>query len=121
MNINLKNVAFSAIAFICASVVMNSAAAGGPIGETLKQQVNFADLNLDRAEGIAALYKRVQAAAVKVCEPTAWVDMALSSKLQLCITDATSRAVTAVNNPAFTAYANARGGFGQSRLVAGQP
>jgi UrcA family protein len=121
MKINLKNVAFSAIAVICTIVVMNSAAAGGPIGETLKQQVNFADLNLNHPEGIAALYKRVHAAAVRVCEPTERDDMAHSSKLQLCIADATSRAVTDVNNPAFTAYANARNGLGQRSLVAGQP
>jgi UrcA family protein len=120
MNINLKSVAFSAVAFVCATIIMNSAAAGGPIGETLQQKVSYADLNLDRPEAVAALYKRIHAAAVNVCSPIETTEVFLSSK-QPCIADATSRAIKMVNNPALTAYDNARTGFGKSGLVAGQP
>jgi UrcA family protein len=108
MNINFKRVAFSAMAFVCATVLMNSAAAGGPIGETLKQQVSYADLNLDRPEGVAALYKRVRAAAVDVCAPTESREISLSSTFLPCISAATSRAVAGINNSALTAYSNAR-------------
>jgi UrcA family protein len=121
MNINLKSVAFSAVAFVCATIVMNSAAAGGPVGETLQQKVSFAGLNLDRPEGVAALYKRIHAAAVNVCSPIETTEVYLSSKLKPCIADATSRAIKMVNNPALTAYENGRNGIGQSGLVAGQP
>jgi len=121
MNINLKNATFSAVAFVCACLIMNSAAAGGPIGETLKQKVIYSDLNLDRAEGIAALYQRVHAAAARVCSPTESRETGLSYTSQSCIADATSRAVMTINNPALSAYSNARKGLGQSGLVAGQP
>jgi UrcA family protein len=121
MNINLKSVAFSAVAFICASLVMNGAAAGGPIGETLKQKVIYSDLNLDRPEGIAALYTRVHAAAAAVCSPTKSREMGLAYTLQPCIADATSRAVMSINNAALTAYSNARNGLLQRGLLAGQP
>lgn len=121
MNINLKSAACSAIAFVCASILMNSAAAGGPVGETLKQQVSYADLNLDRPEGVAALYARVHAAAEDVCAPLASRELALSSKLQPCVAEATSRALMRINNPAVTAYSDSRNGLDPSTLVAGQP
>lgn len=121
MNINLKSVAFSAVAFVCASIVMNSAAAGGPVGETLKQQVSLADLNLNQPEGVAAAYKRIHSAAVNVCSPIETTEVFLSSKVKPCIADATSRAVKMINNSALTAYENERNGLGQSGLVAGQP
>jgi UrcA family protein len=121
MNINLKSVAFSAVAFVCATIIMNSAAAGGPVGETLQQKVSYADLNLDRPEGVAALYKRIRAAAANVCSPLESREMSLSSKLQPCIADATSRAIKSVNNPALSAYNNARNGLGEGSLVAGEP
>jgi UrcA family protein len=117
MNINLKNATFSAAAFVCACLIMNSAAAGGPIVETLKQKVIYSDLNLDQAEGIAALYQRVHAAAARVCSPVESRETGLSP----CIADATSRAVMTINNPALSAYSNARKGLVQSGLVAGQP
>ncbi len=121
MNINFKNIAFSAIAFVCTSVVMNSAAAGGPIGETLQQKVSFADLNLDRPEGIATLYKRVHTAAAKLCSVTESGGVALAPAMPRCVATATSRAVADINNPALSAYANAGAGISQSGLVAGQP
>jgi UrcA family protein len=121
MNINFKNIAFSAIAFVCTSVVMNSAAFGGPVGETLKQQVSYADLNLDRPEGIATLYTRVHAAAARVCSVSQSNGMALEPADLDCVVKATSRAITSINKPALTAYRVARGGFGQGSLVAGQP
>jgi UrcA family protein len=120
MSIKLKSVAFSAVAFVCATIVMNSAAAGGFVGETLKQNVSYADLNLNQPEGVATLYKRIHAAAANVCSPLDSRDMSLSSKVQPCIADATSRAIKSVNNPALTAYESARNGFGKNGL-AGQP
>ena len=119
MNINLKSVAFSAVALICTSVVMNSAAAGGPVGETLQQRVSYADLNLDSPAGIAALDQRVHVAAVNVCSPTASRDMGLS--YAPCIATATSRAISRINNPALIAYDEARQGRGERRPIAGQP
>jgi UrcA family protein len=122
MNINLKNVAFSAVAFVCSAIVMNSAAAGGPIGETLKQKVSYSDLNLDRPEGIEALYKRVHSAAANLCAPAGTRDTGgLAYTVQPCIADATSRAVATINNPALTAYSNSRNGIAEGGLVAGQP
>jgi UrcA family protein len=121
MNINFKGIAFSAIAFVCTGVVMNSAAFGGPIGQTLQQKVSFADLNLDRPEGIAALYKRVHAAAASLCSVTESGGESLAPAKPGCVAASTSQAVAAINNAALTAYANSRGRLSSSGLVAGQP
>jgi UrcA family protein len=119
MNINFKSIAFSAIAFVCTSVVMNSAAFGGPIGQTLNQQVSYADLNLDRPEGIATLYTRIHVAAAKLCSVTEANGAALEPATPSCVAKATSRAVMSINKPALSAYSTARGSFSQGRLVSG--
>jgi UrcA family protein len=68
-----------------------------------RQVVRFADLNLDRPEGVATLYARLRIAATKVCddgEPD-WVVRRLSNA---CALHATERAIADINLPALTSY-----------------
>ena len=100
---------------------MHSASGGSVSGEPLKQVVSYGDLDLNQPQGIAALYTRVQAAAVDVCAPLESVDMSRRAHLEPCIAAATSRAVKSVNLPALTAYndlRDRRAGYG---LLAGAP
>ena len=121
METNLTRAVFAAVSLICAGFVMNSASGGSFTGEPLKHIVSYGDLNLDQPQGIAALYARVQAAAVDVCAPLESVDMSRRAHLEPCIAAATSRAVKSVNVPALTAYNDMRDGRAGYGLLAGQP
>lgn len=110
-----------AAALVTAGIMSGAAGAttATPSGEVPKQVVEYGDLNLDRAEGITALYRRVSNAAEQVCAPLASRELARMSARKDCINGAISRAVTQINVPALTAYASARGhGHGISPMLA---
>ena len=67
--------------------------------------VKYGDLNVSNADGARQLYKRIAAAAWKVCAPP---DSSLGymSETQRCIHKAIADAVTAVNQPALYAAYN---------------
>jgi UrcA family protein len=67
-------------------------------------KVRFADLDLDRVEGAAALYDRLHAAAQSVCGPLA-NDLAHLSRYKACITETVSVAVARIDKPTLTRYA----------------
>jgi len=94
------------------------ATAATPDGEVLKQVVGYSDLNLDRVEGITALYRRVSHAAEQVCAPLQSRELARMSAWKGCINGAISRAVNQINVPALTAYANTRGHATSAMLAA---
>jgi UrcA family protein len=84
--------------------------------EWLSQKVEFADLDVTRAPGAAALYQRIKHAASNVCRN--WDPMGLVEIRQLnidCMQAAIARAVADVNRPALTAYA-ASLGVAQNRI-----
>jgi UrcA family protein len=67
--------------------------------------VKFGDLNLERTEGIAVLYQRLQAAATQVCQPPASPrDLGAIMISARCVANATARAIVSVNIPALTSY-----------------
>ena len=70
-------------------------------------KVRFADLDLDRVEGAAALYDRLHAAAQRVCGPLA-NDLAHLSRYKACITDTVSVVVAQIDKPTLTRYARAQ-------------
>jgi UrcA family protein len=74
------------------------------------QAVRFSDLATDTVQGAAALYQRINNAAEYVCrdlDPSR--ALALKEPHVRCVRAALSDAVAAVNRPALTAYARARG------------
>ena len=66
--------------------------------------VKFADLDLTRGAGVAALYARIQAAAAEVCEPVIARDLASASYARTCTAAAIGRAIADVNVPQLTSY-----------------
>ena len=65
--------------------------------------VSYGDLNLQRHEGVVALYRRIQSAATLVCsEPNERMPQ-ITVRTRKCAFDATSRAVGEVGVPALAA------------------
>jgi UrcA family protein len=69
------------------------------------RKVKFADLDLTRSAGAAALYSRIRAAAKEVCQPSfstyAWDSVVQTHR---CMDQAISRAIVDVNAPLLTSY-----------------
>jgi UrcA family protein len=66
--------------------------------------VRFADLDLSRSEGAAALYRRLKGAAQTVCAPLDGRNLAQHFGFEACVKSAISTAVATVDRPALTEY-----------------
>jgi UrcA family protein len=82
------------------------AATGESPYEATQRRVRYADLDITRSAGAAALYTRITAAARAVCEPTlsTWEQESIASRSRRCREQAIERAVADVNAPALTSY-----------------
>jgi len=68
-----------------------------------QQVVSYADLNLEDAADAAVLFSRIKSAARRVCgQSRGLIPMELQVHLQVCVDDATARAVADVNAPLLT-------------------
>jgi UrcA family protein len=83
-----------------------AAASNAPAaGDVEQTTVQFGELNLDRPEGAAVLYRRIRHAAERVCgEPKITGSRIISPNWRSCVAKAVDRAVLAVDRPALTAY-----------------
>lgn len=97
-----------------ASVGVAATSAAGSSGGV----VRYGDLNLERPEGIEALYRRVNGAAEQVCGRMQSLDLVWMTEWKKCVTGAVSGAAEKINIPAFTAYTNARIGHKSGPLLA---
>src|SRR5882757_5647456 len=70
--------------------------------------VHFADLDLAKPAGIAAVYGRLRGAAKRVCAPLEGKDLRSVAAFQQCVTDAVTQAVAEVNQPNLSAYYRAK-------------
>jgi UrcA family protein len=98
-------IAINSILFVVLMSSLNGfAGAGESVNDPPKRVVHFADLDLSRGAGVAALYGRIRFAAREVCEPVQ--DRALRSigARTRCMTQAIARAVADVNVPTLTSY-----------------
>jgi len=79
--------------------------------EVVTRRVGYADLDLTRDAGAAALYSRIHFAARQVCEPVSatWT-WRVPEPARRCIEAAITRAVADVNAPALTGYYLAKTG-----------
>lgn len=100
-----KSVAGAAGVLLACVFVVSSAFAVEPDGEVRIENVKFQDLNLDTAAGVDALYKRIHAAAQRVCAVRGSVELVFydSQALAKCTKDAEARAIEKINLPALTA------------------
>ena len=102
MNSNLKTahrafLGYAVAMALATALVAPNAQAGGPVrSETVK----FADLDLNTSAGAEALYRRIHAAAWRLCEQPAGEQAATAS----CMSKTESDAVGKVNAPLLTAF-----------------
>jgi UrcA family protein len=83
--------------------------------------IHFADLDLAKPAGIAALYGRLRGAAKVVCASLEGKDLESAAAFRQCVTDAVTQAVAEVDQPNLSAYyrAKSQGRNGTSvRIVA---
>ena len=87
--------------------VVSSAFAVEPDGEVRMEHVKFQDLNLDTAAGVDALFKRIHAAAQRVCAVSGPIELVFynSRASAKCTKDAEARAIKEINLPGLTAFA----------------
>jgi UrcA family protein len=100
--------------WITAAMLLVAAVSGGAyaaesrtaaIGGVEQTRVRFGDLNVDRPEGAAVLYRRIERAAERVCgEPQLTGSYMTSPFWRSCVTQAVDHAVATVDRPALTAY-----------------
>ena len=100
-----KSVAVAAGVLLACVFVVSSALAVEPDGEVRIEHVKFQDLNLDTAAGVDALYKRIHAAAQRVCAVSGPIELVFynSRASAKCTKDAEARAIEKINLPALTA------------------
>ena len=92
----------AAVSQSAARAAESGTAAFGLGGQT---RVQFGDLNVDRPEGAAVLYRRIERAARRACgEPQLTGSYVTSPFWRSCVTQAVDHAVATVDRPALTAY-----------------
>jgi UrcA family protein len=69
--------------------------------------VQYQDLDLSNPQGAATLYRRISAAAERVCPHLESYDLSAKSHADACMHKAIANAVAAVNSPALVAEYNA--------------
>jgi UrcA family protein len=86
--------------------------------EVPKQLVKFADLNLDTMAGAAALYRRIESAAERVCGgPIDTRDLAILGRFSSCKEQAIGRAVNTVNSTGLTSLHLAKTGRAEKAIT----
>jgi UrcA family protein len=102
-----KSVAGAAGVLLACVFVVSSAFAAEPDTQVRTETVIFQDLNLAHAAGVAALYKRIHAAAQRVCAVSGPIELVFynSRASAKCTKDAEARAIEKINLPALTTLA----------------
>lgn len=73
--------------------------------------VSYADLNLKSQAGIATLYKRIERAAIEVCDiPQGTMLLKFEAEIRSCRADATDRAIMSAKLPTLNALHLAKTG-----------
>ena len=97
----------------CAGLALAALSCGSAFGgdPSPAKTVNYSDLNLHSSAGLAALYQRIEAAAIAVCDlPRGTRQLKLESELKTCRAEATDRAIVQANLPRLQALHRARTG-----------
>ena len=105
---SLSKRCFIAIATCSVAALSGAAVAADRPGDVPTVTVSYADLNLDRAEGAATLYRRIGAGANDVCRTLKSRELKRELQWARCIRKATAEAVAKVDKPVLTAYYRAK-------------
>ena len=102
-----KSLAAAAATLLACVFAVPSTLADEPNGQVRRETVKFQDLNLDTAAGVEALYKRIHAAAQRVCANSGPVELVFFDRLASakCTRDAEARAIKEIDRPALTVFA----------------
>jgi UrcA family protein len=93
------------VALFAAAVAFTSTSAiAAPQTLVREAVVNYADLDLESAAGIEALYTRLRAAARNVCGSADTKDMAAHQNMKQCREIAIASAVSKIGNAALAAH-----------------
>lgn len=103
MNSDLWTTNKDFLAYLAATLLGCCALAASTVyaGDETRETVTYQDLDVSTPEGAAALYARIHAAAVRVCNQS---DAVLKLGEPYCIVKAEAKAVERANVPALTAY-----------------
>jgi UrcA family protein len=84
--------------------------------------VHYADVNLNKTAGVAALYRRITAAASRVCGQRALTGSNYPlPEYTRCYNEAIATAVARVDRPQLTAYYHAQATLSRSQRIASTP
>ena len=84
--------------------------------------VHYADLNLNKTAGVAALYRRITAAANRVCgQRTLTGSNYPLPEYTRCYNEAIATAVARVDRPQLTAYYHTQATWSRSQTMASTP
>ena len=97
-----------AIAACSVAALSGAAVAADRSDDVPTVKVPYADLDLDRTDGAATLYRRIRAGANDVCRSLESRDLGRELQWQRCIHKATAEAVAKVDAPILTAYYRAK-------------
>jgi len=109
ITLSLAALAFSAVTSVNAQGMQEVvvAASKAPGTQVHSKTVNFADLDLSKAQALKALLSRIRTAAGEVCSPApAANDMAGSKDYRACVSSAVNGAVAKIDNPGLSALAH---------------
>ncbi len=84
-------------------IAARGAYAGPSIEQTPSEVVKFQELDRSASAGVATLYSRIHAAALRVCS-SGYRDLAHLGEEKICAKQAEAKAVPQVNVGALTAY-----------------
>lgn len=84
----------------------------------LTKTVSYGDLDLERTEGVAVLYKRLNHAAKAVCGPLKSRQLRQMVLRSECIKEALANAITDVDQPLLTQYYRSNGSASAQAVVA---
>jgi UrcA family protein len=93
----LKTSFFVAISAASLTALSPGAANAGPPRELRSITVSYADLDLSKQTGVAVLYRRIEAAANRVCGPKPALDIKQIYAQVDCVQSAVANAVGEVN------------------------
>ena len=111
MNVK-SNVKRAVVASVATAVMMFAGHANAETSDVPSVTVRYDDLDLATKQGAHTLYRRIVAAAEKVCPDYQTRDLGRITRAQSCRAAAISRAVRQVNSPQLAVIYAERGGHG---------
>ncbi len=104
-----NKVALLAVATFGVALFAGGVHANEAVMDAQTVRVGYADLNLTTEAGAKVLYRRIHAAAVRVCGDADTRQLDMAAAAQACMDRAIVNSIRAVNNEQLTRTANAHG------------